>query len=111
MTITKWKEKLLTLLLLAVLVWARWQFRIPCPIREWVGIPCPGCGMSRAYVCLLGGTVTEAFRFHGMFWSIPILGVYYLTDGRLFQKKWIDNTILIAIAVGFAANWVWHLCR
>jgi len=46
-----------------------------------------------------------------MFWSVPLLGVYYLTDGRLFKKRWIDYTILIAIAVGFAANWVWQLCR
>ena len=111
MKIAHAKEKLLTLFLLAVLVWARWQFQIPCPIREWVGIPCPGCGMSRAYYCLLHGSIADAFHWHAMFWSVPLLGVYYLTDGRLFQKRWIDYTILVAIAVGFVANWVWQLCR
>lgn len=110
MTITKCKDKLLTLALLAVLLWAWWQFQIPCPIRHWVGIPCPGCGMSRAYLSLLQGDVVGAFRYHRMFWSMPILVVYYLTDGRLFKRKWMDSAILIAIAIGFIINWIGHLC-
>ena len=37
------------LLYMAVMV----KLKIYCPIRYITGIPCPGCGMSRALGCLL----------------------------------------------------------
>ena len=35
-----------------------------CPIRRLWGIPCPGCGISRAGMLLLEGKLKEAFRMH-----------------------------------------------
>jgi len=46
---------------------------------------------------------------HSMFWSVPILLLYYLFDGHLFPKKWINTVILSLIALGFALNWILHL--
>ena len=38
-----------------------------CPIRWITGIPCPGCGITRACLALLGGSVAEAFYWNPMF--------------------------------------------
>lgn len=35
-----------------------------CPIRETLGIPCPGCGLSIAMVTLLQGKWREALSLH-----------------------------------------------
>lgn len=109
MKIANSKEKLLVLGILAMCVLLLWLFQVPCPFRALTDIPCLGCGMTRAYVCLLQGDLAGAFRLHGMFWSIPILGVYYLTDGRLLPRRWADYTLLGGIAVGFLLNWLLRL--
>lgn len=43
-----------------------------CPIRFMTGISCPGCGMTRAYLCLLRGDVEGAFNYHPLFPLVPI---------------------------------------
>jgi hypothetical protein len=36
----------------------------PCAFRQATGIPCPGCGLSRALASLLHGDVSRALAFH-----------------------------------------------
>ena len=45
-----------------VLIWV-WR----CPFYFLFGIPCPGCGITRACLALLGGSVAEAFYWNPMF--------------------------------------------
>ena len=35
-----------------------------CPIRENLGIPCPGCGLSRSVTALLHGDLKTSLDFH-----------------------------------------------
>jgi|ERR1044072_328425 hypothetical protein len=36
----------------------------PCPLKSALGIPCPGCGLTRASVSLLRGDFAAAFSAH-----------------------------------------------
>ncbi len=36
----------------------------PCPVKSFLGIPCPGCGLSTAVVYLLQGKWENALRSH-----------------------------------------------
>lgn len=109
MKINNWKEKLLCCFIFAVCLLVLWLFHIPCPVKWLANIPCPGCGMTRAYAALLHLEFAEAFRMHPMFWSMPLLLLFFFKDYRLFRKKWINNGILILIGIGFAAQWIWKL--
>lgn len=52
-----------------------------CPFKWITGIPCPGCGMTRACLHFLSGNIEESFYYHPLFWLVPIIfGVV------LFQK-------------------------
>lgn len=87
--------------LLGVLRWGR-----GCPFRGLTGIPCPGCGMSRAWLAALRLDMTAAFRYHPMFWSVPVLMLYSVFDGQLFRQKWLNFGLLGLIAIGTLVHYL-----
>lgn len=50
--------------LLAAAVLVVWLGAPLCPTALFLGLPCPGCGLTRATVALLRGDFAAAFRFH-----------------------------------------------
>ena len=77
-----------------------------CPFRNLTGIPCPGCGMSRAWFAALRLDFSGAFRYHPMFWSVPVVMGYCFFDGRLFRRSWLNYGLLAFIALGTLANYI-----
>lgn len=59
-----------------------------CPFYNLTGLPCPGCGLTRAFVCLGHGQWREAWHWHPLGWLIYALfavlwlraGVYWLRE-------------------------------
>lgn len=47
-----------------------------CPIRFFLGICCPGCGMTRAVAAALSFRFHDAYRFHPMVFSLPIVVIF-----------------------------------
>lgn len=48
-----------------------------CLFESAVGLPCPGCGLTRAYICFFTGQFQQAFWWHPLFWYVPVfLGVW-----------------------------------
>jgi hypothetical protein len=43
------------------------SFYPTCPIRQYFGIDCPGCGATRALAALLRGHLLEALRLNALF--------------------------------------------
>jgi hypothetical protein len=67
-----------------------WQ----CPIFSSTGIPCPGCGLTRAIVLLLQGELRASIRFHAfapifLLFSVALVVVMLLpkTISRLIVHK------------------------
>ncbi len=103
------KQKLLLTAGYLALLIIFWVFKLPCVYLHLFNTPCPGCGMSRAFFSLLRLDLGTAFSFHPMFWSVPILYLYFLFDLKLFSNKILNYTILFIIALGFVINWVFAL--
>ena len=90
----------------AVLIWRD----TTCLFRTIFHIPCPGCGMTHALLAALRLDWAEAWSCHPMFWSLPLLGVAVLCNGRLTKYSAVNILLLAGIAGGFAAAY-WHrLC-
>lgn len=75
-----------------------------CYFKNTLGVPCPGCGMTRAYVSLIRGDLKDAFYWHPLFLLPPILLIIVLFRKKcgLAQRLYLSNifwTIVISIVV------------
>lgn len=99
-----WGKLLFSLLYLAFAV-AMYRLGVGCLFRTVFHVPCPGCGMTRAVLCLLRLDFGAALGYHPMVFALPVMYLYFLFDGKLFRKKWLNVCIWIAIGLGFALHW------
>ena len=49
-----------------------------CPVAGTFGVPCPGCGLTRATLALLRGDVRAALHFHPLVWLLAPLFIGFV---------------------------------
>jgi hypothetical protein len=87
-----------------------------CPIALLTGVPCPGCGMTRAASALLRGDLTLALDYHPLIPLIAVLTVagwaWWLLR-RTGRVKPMSNRVLnlglIGVGVSLVAVWLLRL--
>ena len=84
------------LVLVAALYYAVSWF-IGCPIRFFLGISCPGCGITRAWLAALTIDFPKAFSLHPLFWMVPFLVLAVLFEDRLAVSGWRYAVVLICL--------------
>ncbi len=109
MKVKKIKEKVILTTIYFVLIMSAYFLKVSCIYLQLFGITCPGCGMTRAFLSAIKFDFTSAFKFHFMFWGVPILYLYFLYDGNLFKNKKINRAVIIIIGFGFLINWIINL--
>lgn len=80
-----------------------------CVFYNLTGIPCPSCGMTRAYMSFFGGRFREAFSYHPLFWTVPLIPLCLIETKRFSLSKKTVNAIFISMAVLFIAVWAARL--
>lgn len=53
-----------------------------CSLKRMTGVPCPGCGGTRAFCALFKGNVIQSFCYHpavlfGVFAYLHFMGIYF----------------------------------
>ena len=77
-------------------------FDVPCVFREFLGIPCPGCGMTRALLCLLRLDFVGAAQNNAVIFFMPYVFLYILLDWKHRAHK----LILAGIAGIAIIQWI-----
>ncbi|MDR2982503.1 MAG: DUF2752 domain-containing protein [Puniceicoccales bacterium] len=95
----------------------------PCLLYHYAGIPCPGCGSSRATVSLAHGDILAALNFNPMWTVICLSGIvawgFSLATLALGKLRYRCGIISPAegwiFRIGFLLillfNWAWVLWR
>lgn len=94
--------------------WMGWRLW-PCVVAELTGLPCPGCGLTRAITALARGDWPSAMRLHPFSPAILVIGILVSAGAFLPQKNvnslatWIEKierrtlitTILTVLLLSF----------
>ena len=94
-------QKLLCLAGIALLLFLWRQLQLPCPVRSIIGIPCPGCGLTRACLAALHLDFSAAFAWHPMFWCVPALALFIVYDGKVFRSNKVNLLLWGSLLAGF----------
>lgn len=70
-------------------------FDVGCVFLGLTGLPCPGCGITRATAALLSGRFGDVFSYYPAYGALPVLFLYFLYDGELFSEKRLNRTVLL----------------
>ena len=90
------------------------QGPVLCPMALVLGMPCPGCGITRAFGCATHGLFAEAFRFHAL-WPLVLgyfvfLWIYQMLEVLRGQPPKLPTyKIGGAALIGLLAFWVVRL--
>ena len=105
------KRKLYITLMFVFLYIVLIERGMTCIFQKFLGIPCPGCGMTSAWLSLMELDIMNAFRLNPMFWSIPILYLFILYDGKLLKNKRMNNACLYIIAILYSIFYFYRLSQ
>ena len=103
----KWKLGITALILLYAT--ALYVLPISCFFLSFTGIPCLGCGMTRAVLAAVQFRFGEAFSYHYMVWSLPVLYLLFLLDGKLLPNNKANTILCVLLGAGFVVNWIFHI--
>ena len=105
--ISRWNryKTLIVVLYIAFYVLFGSILKINCLIEHFFGFYCPGCGYTRAVLSALQLKFVDAWNYHPLFWTFPLIILGFLTDCTLFNKPKLDMAITIALLASFFVCW------
>ena len=92
---------------------------IPCAFRDWTGLSCPGCGMTRSFHSASALHFKDAFDYHllGPFFLIAMIFftvrlIYEIISGKriksiISEKK--GKSIVLFVAVILFGFWIYRM--
>ena len=101
----KRKSYIIAFAAIFALIVTMWILNIPCPIKYIAGIPCAGCGMSRALLSALRLDFASAFAYHPL-WIIVLPALITLVILGANDKRRASNALLISLCVLFLITWI-----
>lgn len=101
--VKKYKEIITILTGLAVYGLSAYLFHLPCPIKFFTGVSCPGCGMTRSLFAVCRLDFAAAIYYHPLIFYVivlvPVLIVIHVRNAVQARKVVIVISSVLFIGV------------
>lgn len=97
----KKNSNIIIMLITGLLILAAYVLGIGCPIKYMTGISCPGCGMTRAVVECIHLDFINAWYYHPLFFTLPLIIIVLFLGERIPSR--IRKTMMIACIATYIA--------
>lgn len=90
-----------------------------CGSRAWLGFDCPACGLTRSFIALAEGNVSQSLQFHRLGWLLAAAVVlqipyrlYALSElksgkSKRFWPRWFGISLIAALIL----NWIFNVVQ
>lgn len=70
-----------------------------CIFKHLFGVPCPGCGMTRAFIHFFQFDLKGAFYYHPLFWLVPLIFgiIVFRKKVPLFNRICHNDRIIFSV--------------
>lgn len=91
-----------------------------CSFQAVTGLPCPGCGGTRAFYRLFQGEILQSMVYNPVVVAGVAAYLHYMTVMTLrrrrlvvrdYKRRLLVQYELYFVAVVLVAQWLWKLCR
>lgn len=89
------KKKIFMYIILFIVISAIVLAGNSCIIKNITGLPCPSCGMTRAYLAFFKGDIKTAFFYHPLFFLVPI--IFIAAASKKTRNRKLIFCLLIAV--------------
>lgn len=110
------KSSVLTVVLIAVAVVGgtadiirKFVFGGGCLMKDLFNVPCPSCGMSRAFLSLMLFDIKAAFHFHPLFWIFPLTVALSVCCVLIKSKRKLFAVLIALCIAAYLITWVIRL--
>lgn len=81
-----------------------------CYFRQMLGIPCPGCGLTRSFLLILQGSFAEAWQLHPFAYGWIAFGIVLFVDRYVLRgKELLWKLALIVQCAGMLGLYLYRL--
>jgi len=89
------------------------SIHLPCPVKHFFKIDCPGCGLQRSLIALLKGNLQLSFHYHPA--TIPLLLFFLFAGLHLKYRFKQGNKIIVCsyviIVSILATNYIYKIIQ
>jgi len=90
-----------------------------CLSRQWFGVPCPGCGLTRSFIHLAHGDWRSSWACHRLGWllaGLVVLQIPYRIHGLrrpdrpllpAWVRTWIGHGLVGLLVVNWLVGFLW----
>jgi len=100
------KENTIITLAAGAVIFILILLKVPCVFLTLTGVPCPGCGITHAFIALITLRLNDAFAYNPCVFLMPLFYLYFWQNGIVFRNQIINRLVIWGCLLLFILRYI-----